>query len=805
MRKFLCTLIVGICISTFTGKANELVDDMGTITGRIIDKKTSEPVSYASVALINENDTSIMTGVISNDKGIFELTDVPYGKYTVRVSFIGYKSTEVNDIEISRKNKKIELSSMELTEEMTSLDEVVIKEERLKGEEKIDRTVFTLNDDIRKTSTSGLDVLKHIPSVDVDFQENVRLEGRSDIQFYVDGVLRNKDFLAQLDPQMIDKVELLTNPGVKYDSDVSGIINIVLKKVKSFGVNGSVKIPVPHPQKIIVNPRANIEYGNQKIRVYAGDRLHLEKFEGSQKLITRLDESYNDPYRFEKFSNGINRWQNNYMNYGFDWFINGKTSLNFLGEWRNWRGITDDFLSKNSTYRQHVLSEYYETNTNSLTINDNHYFSLFFKRKLNKEGSELTAESYFNKQSGTSENNYTDTYFNSDDFTIIDNELFRNDITDNLKNTIEVKLDYSFFLKKIKNEAGIRSYTSWMDNNIKYNYSAENPLGDREDQFQYQERRQAAYYNVLGKFGKFQWQIGFRGEYSYIDINNTTTTDYFVFLPQFSVTRSLEKEQNVKFSFRKRINRPSINSLNPFETWTDSLHLKKGNPDLRPTIENSIELTYSKNFGNNFLSPKLYLRHIKNGIQDVSSTGDNGVTEIFQDNIGEEIEYGININTALQLIKRWRFNGNFSLYNKRIDSKQALSLEKYDQKLSYRLGITNIFILPKEFSLFAVSYYNSPNISYQREFSRDLLVIFGVEKKLSGKASIEMFYNPFIKNFTYTKVKTRSQGYYEEWEGMVDVHHIFSIEFSYNFSYGRKIKKINRSVEYEKEESGGAL
>ncbi len=178
---------------------------------------------------------------------------------------------------------------MKIQEDYKKLEEAVIVGQRLKGEEKIDRTVFTINDDVRKASTTALDALKHIPSVTVDFQNNVTLEGSSNIQFYVDGILRNKEYVAQIKPEQIDKVELITNPGVKYDADVSGVINILLKKEKRSGVSGSVKIPIPHPTKIVAEPSANIEYGNQKFRVYIGDQLHFERFHGKEIITTEVD------------------------------------------------------------------------------------------------------------------------------------------------------------------------------------------------------------------------------------------------------------------------------------------------------------------------------------------------------------------------------------------------------------------------------------------------------------------------------------------------------------------------------------
>src|SRR5665647_377691 len=330
----------------------------GSITGVIVDDSTTTPVSYASVALLNAADSSLLNGMITNDQGKFQFKDLPYGKYNLKVTFVGYKPVVIKNVEVSRQNKTIDLQNLKIREDYKKLEEAVIVGQRLKGEEKVDRTVFTINDDVRKASTTALDALKHIPSVTVDFQNNVSLEGSSNIQFYVDGILRNKEYVAQIKPDQIDKVELITNPGVKYDADVSGVINIILKKEKRSGVSGSVKIPIPHPTKIVAEPSANIEYGNQKFRIYIGDQLHFERFNGTEMITTKVDNGISAPYHFEKIGEGINRWQNNYMNYGADWFINDKTSLNFLGEWRTWKGVNDDYKSISQVYTDDVLTEY---------------------------------------------------------------------------------------------------------------------------------------------------------------------------------------------------------------------------------------------------------------------------------------------------------------------------------------------------------------------------------------------------------------------------------------------------------------
>jgi hypothetical protein len=170
------------------------------------------------------------------------------------------------------------------------------------------------------------------------------------------------------------------------------------------------------------------------------------------------------------------------------------------------------------------------------------------------------------------------------------------------------------------------------------------------------------------------------------------------------------------------------------------------------------------------------------------------------------MEYGVGINTALQLMKRWRFNANLDVFNRIYQTDRAVTGHAKEEMLSYRFNFSNIVTLPKDYTLFMFANYGSNNISYQREFSRDMLYIFGASKKFSDKFSADVFYNPFIKDFKYSKVITTTPGYFESWEGHVDAYQLFCFSLSYNFNRGNsKINKIDRAVEYERNEGKGGL
>ncbi len=798
---FLRTLLVLFCTIATKTYAVENESSTGVIAGKIVEEKTKAPAAYASVALLKASDSTLIAGVITNENGEFRFDNLPYGNYKLKATFVGFKTTTVNEINLSRQNKKIEINEMDLVEEATVLKDVVITGERLKGEEKIDRTVFTLNDQIVKTSQSGLDVLKQIPAVAVDFQNNVTLAGKSDIQFYVDGVLRDKNYVAQLDPKTIDKVEILTNPGVKYSSDISGVINIVLKKEKRTGFNGSITAVIPNPGKIVMEPNANLEWGNKKFRVFASDRLHYEKFHGTESLTTETSNTEN-PYLFERESKGINSWQNNYANCGVDWFISDKTSLSFLGEWERQESLKNNYFSLSQNYQNDQLTSYFKTNQDSKWTRNTGLYSLFLKQGLEQEGSEITAEANIYLQNEKGKDNYTDRYYDPEKLSELSDSITRGDFSNSQSNVATFKADYTFSMSKVKNETGIRISDQWMDND--FTNTLNDVTGETYEKFKYSEGRKAAYYNLTGKIKNISWQAGLRGEYSIIKIEDSTKVEYGALLPQVSLSRNFEKNQSLKITYRKKINRPFITDLNPFVTWTDSLHQRRGNPDLKPSYDNTVELAYSKNIGSNFISPKLYTTYTRNAIQDLTRI-ENGITVVTRDNIGEDLEYGAGLTAAVQFFKKWRINADMSLGDHIVKSNQGLALNDKAEKVTFRLNGSSSVELPLKFSVFAFAYYESPTISYQRESRRDLLILFGANKQLGDKAKINLIYNPFIKNFTYGAVETSAPGYRESWKGQVEASNLFIIEFTYNFNTGSKVNQINRNIDVEKGKNGGSF
>jgi hypothetical protein len=773
--------------------SNEPVPDRptGMILGTVADQVSNEPVAFATIALFNTNDTThVIKGVVTDGQGKFVINGIPMGNYDVKITYVGYNPVVIKDVTLNRGQREVVLPKTTLSENIAAINEVQIVQERLKGEDRIDKTIFTINDQVRNSSTSGLDLLKHIPAVSVDFQENVTLEGKSDILFYVDGIERNKDFVAQLDPKLIDKVEIITNPGVKYSADISGVINIVLVKEPRVGINGSLKMDVPHPTIVLFNPRGNLEYGTQHFRTFVGYRLHLEKF----NVQTLLQKSMNDaenPYYVEIKGDGENMWNNGSGNFGFDWFINETSSLNFYSELRHHNSREKGFSFNESIYMENQLTDYQVNNKSSINGGLSTFYSLFYKKKLNDKGNELTVEANYYDYDGGQESDFNYTEYDPANINLLLNNTSFTEDVDNNRSNGELKADYTYVSGKIKQEIGYRGYYQWMKNekNLSNHNGTEN--------FEYNEIRNTGYYSLTGNVKKITLQGGIRYENSIFQIPGEENINFDILLPQFKVSYKINDAQNLKISYRKQVYRPNIQDLNPFELFIDSTLVRRGNPEMKPAIDNKTELSYSLNFKNNYISPSAYFTYTKNGISEYSRV-ENNITVISQANILDRYEYGLSVNGAAQIFKFMRLNFYGAGFNRAIENDGLKN-----EKISWRTHLTGIYMLPKEFVAFTMFNYNSPNIGYQREYRRGLLFIVGVEKPLWKKAKISAFYNPFIKDFMYSQVSTVYGNTTEDWEGNLDIRNVFAIEFTYTFNYGKKIHKINRSTEYDKDGGGG--
>jgi len=760
---------------------------MSAIQGKIYDEKSLQPVPFANVSLYALNDSSLVSGAVSDDKGEFSIKDLKSDKYYLKISYMGYQNKMIDKIEISDKSK-IDVGNINLSPAEIALAEVNVVGDKLKGQEKVDRTVYAVPSQIKDMSNSGLDVLKHIPSVNVDLQENISLEGRSDIAFYVDGIQRDKNFVSQLNPASIDRVEIMTNPSSKYGADISGVIQVFLIKEKAYGISGNVSVDIPSPPTYIMSPGASLDYGYSNIRLYASERMHLEKFNGFQETNTIRNISGDDYQQINKGTGNFSMLNNN-VNYGMDWFINDKNALNFFGDISY-----NDFKFNNFKYNSQELINNTlvgKENIGQNVKNDgkSYYYSLFYKKKFENPEMELDMQAGYYNYSGR---DYQ--YFNHQLMDILTDEVTdqysREEIVNNKRKSVEYKADYTQNFKKSTFETGVKSYYQWIDD--------VQPLAsDINNNFVYDELRLAAYANYQHKFEKLSIQTGLRTEWAETNINDNATNNYICLLPQFSVIKQLKNSQNLKLNLRRRIYRPGIDDLNPFAVWSDSLHVRMGNPDLKPSYSNDIEFVYSKNFNSSMVSPKIYAKYKTGDFQNINQLNADQVIESVSQNIGKSWEYGLALNYALKINKWWMLNG-YARVSKAIIYKNEDPGQVLNDKISFQTDFNSIMTFFKTWNFMLMMNYRSPYISYQQTNYRDMLLLVGLEKELFKNGKLQVIYlPPYTRKFTFERYENEADGIYNSWKGGVNFDYLFAVQFSYSFRNGKKVKKLERSTEFD--------
>jgi outer membrane receptor protein involved in Fe transport len=789
--KILFTTMLILLISISTNAQNK-------IKGTIIDNENKSPLSYASITLHSLPDSASLKGMVSANDGSFLFNNISKGKYYCKVKFMGYHELTSNPLILDGQTGTMDMGQVIMEFESKNLKQIDIVGERLKGVEMVDRTVYTISEIAAKTAGNGTDILKRIPSVQVDLSNNISLQGSSNIIILVDGKERDQNFIAQLDPKTIDKVEISTNPSAKYDASITGVISIVLKKEKRLGISGNVDLEIPtNTDHYISSPSASIDYGYNKLRIYTSANSHFEGF----KMYKDFDRESGT----NKFTaDGAGRFYNHSttFHYGFDYFINDKNNFSFYANY-NPSVNSMDYLYQKYMYNNNQLSRYYTTGDNEKSNYKGQYYSVFYKKGFKNEGHEITTDIGFFASNTTNKNTYIDQYYQNDLTTPDGNASNRFEIIKPSRRSINTKIDYKLPINdKTTFEAGFQNYDQIIENGYS-GTSAEN------SNFKFKEIRNAGYAQLGRKIGKWNLRAGLRYELSLIYIDNSKNSEYDCILPNATIQFSPGKNQSFKLSYRRSIRRPGINELNPYTVMYDSMNISKGNPDLKPAYNDKFQLNYSKNVGSNFFGPELFFTRNTNMFQRVVKVNENNVLEMNTSNLGKGYEYGIGFSGTINATKWLLLNPYVRVYRQHIEGNKSGQESGYDIPVSnnsaWQTSMYAMAKLPKGFALWTYATYNSPTVSLQNTNYRDCLYVFGVEKTImkdKGKIGIN-WYEPFKTKFRFNRNVTENQFIYQDDDNFVRLSTLVSVKFTYHFNRGKEVKKLDRQKNSESDAKGG--
>ncbi len=746
-----------------------------SIKGQLKDQH-QQAVAFATVALRRLSDSTLITGTASNMDGEFSLESLTRGKYCLIVSAIGYNRVSVNIDLTDNFNAGIIL----LQEKAVALDEIVVVGERIKAKTEANKTTFFVNKKMYDVSDNGVDLLSYIPGVQVDLLKNISLEGSQHIIIQVDGKERDRNYLSQLNSDLIDKVEVISTPDSRYDADVTGVINIILKKDKKSGINGHIHAEVPTSESVYIFPDYSFNYNFKKLNLYTsydGSLSYLDIVENSNRTLRTPDgetELVSDQKLRQK------DWSHRF-HYGFDYFLNEKNQINFYAFYNPYSNELSGNVDLNVS-GDNTGDQYWSAQKKDYDINRSAFYSLYFKHLFSKPQREINVDlSYYNFKA---EN--TTTYL-SDQST---SGNFLQDQVNTVKpeqNSVILRIDYTSPVSdKLKFDSGVKVRSQLLKD-------------IQSPEFKYDETVFALYGTLTYTSSKYTFNAGLRAEESTSGLATSFNNKVFALMPNVTLSYKPAPKQNIKLAYSRSVYRPNIYELNPYTSLDDPYTIQSGNPELKPEFRQNLSLEYSKNIENSFVSFQLFYKKRANAINHYMFINESDMFETLIGNLGDINRYGIQISGTVKLHKAITVNPFFSFFNvsTRGNSLSTLYNIENRNKIAFESGLSAIVTFRHDISASLQFQYNSPQTDIQSLSFSDALYFVSIEKNFSQKFKVGiMSALPFSKSFTYQGSEVRGENFYSHSEGNVKLSVVpVWLKFTYQFNSGKKSEKINREKE----------
>ena len=717
------------------------------ISGLLLDSTTSQPIEFATAALMK--DGKIIEGADSDSKGRFVFSKVRPDTYDVRVTLMGFMTKTVENI-VATANVDLEIGTIKLTPSVQKLNEVTVTEQKSLFEEKADRMVYNAEKDISIKGGDATDVLKKIPSVAVDIEGNVQLRGSSNIKVLINGkpssiVARSvSDALKQIPADIIKQVEVITSPSAKYDAEgTAGIINIITKKNTLKGTNGSVS---PNFGQWNNWPNASINHRMKGISIAANGGFSNWRNKRNMQLLrsfTNADTTTNQSQ--VQWIKG--RGKNFYGTVNIDWDVD---SLNRIGAGLNYYNgkNTNGFDITFEESRFETLSQYFKRDMSRTYDWSGATINLDYTRLFKKPQKELNLLMMYSFEEEDSDywsdlrNREAAVYYREKSYNISNNRegTIQLDFSNPIDSVSKMELGSKMIFRQILSDYRISSALDGSDDF--------QDMPELANVFDYAQQVVSAY-AVYSRTPKKKWGInlGARYEHTFIQANFLNGTspfsnNYGNIIPSISLSRSLKKEQQVRFSYSQRIQRPQFYYLNPYVNQSDSKNLYGGNPYLKPELTHSIEANYSKSIKQTSINASFFLRKTNNAIEGINSVDSSGVmTQIFQ-NVAQNSAYGVNLSANTKISKQWSVNGSLNLFYSVLESAE---LKTRNEDWMYRINLNSTIDFGKGFKAQLFGFYNSSRVNLQGKYGGFGFYNIVVQKEVfKKKGSIGFGYdNPF--------------------------------------------------------------
>ncbi|MBL7724717.1 MAG: TonB-dependent receptor [Chitinophagaceae bacterium] len=717
----------------------------GSFYGKLIEAKSLKPIEYASVQLLqNRFDSAtkkrkdvVVAGMLTKTNGEFRLENIPaFGQYKLQVTVVGFKPYEQNvsfdlkpnggnngDMTTMMSALDKDLGNIKVDIEDKVLDNVTVTSSNPGLRLGIDRKVFNVDKNLVSAGGTAVDVMRNVPSINVDIDGNVTMRNNSP-QIFVDGRPTNMS-LDQIPADAIESVEIITNPSAKFDASggTAGILNVVLKKNKRVGYSGSIRTNLDSRGRLGFGGDINIRQDKVNFFVNANMNQRKSISTGTTDRTTLIGTPNTFLHQTDR---SISKGTFMFLRSGFDFFLDNRNTLSITGNigQGRFKPTSESDILIDSLYST-VTSSFSERLSNSNNKFNNAGAMLSFKHLFPKQGEELTADVTYNKSKNTNLNLVSTDYYKIPGNTFLSSFKQQQNGSGSNDNIV-IQTDYTKpITEKSKLEMGLRAQFRTVDN--RNDFFVVNSAGSLvydpllSVNYTSTDNIYAAYTTYSNQIKDFGYQLGLRVESSDYegilpDKDQAFNIKFPVSLfPSVFLTQKLKNNQDLQLNYSRKINRPNFFQLYPFTDYSDSLNISRGNPNLSPEFTNSLELSYQKTFKNkdNFIASAYYKNttDLITRYQEKEINASNGKDMLVNTYINASSSYvtGLELVSKNKMTKWWDMTTNLNLFTSKINLDDPTQPEQ-DQFASWFGKLNNTFKLPKNFSLQLSGEYQSKTI-----------------------------------------------------------------------------------------------
>ncbi|MDQ3192906.1 MAG: TonB-dependent receptor family protein [Bacteroidota bacterium] len=805
MKKFFLLLLSLFIFKGVLNAQQNKQEPSLSINGTIKDEQ-EKPVPYASVALYSSIDSVFITGTASDLEGKYTVSAIK-GNYFIKITFLSFEEKIIRNIDL--KDDGIKLGKIILKPSSVALEEFEIISEKSQMQLQLDKRVFNVGTDLSNKGGNAAEVLENVPSVSVDIDGNVGLRGSQNVRILIDGKpsgltgISSSDALRQLPANMIESVEIITNPSARYEAEGEvGIINIVLKKEKRSGLNGAFEANAGYPDNY--GGSFNINLRKKSINLFSSYGINYRKNPGngsSYRQFTTNDTTFS--YQNDRIHERTGLSQN--IRIGSDFFINESNTLTVSGLYKNSNGNNNTRLIYSDYNQYKELTQTVVRTDVENEIDHTIEAALTYLKTYSQKGRKWTVDMKFIQSDDTELSNITEK---------IDAELFqinqRSGNTEDEQNLL-FQTDYIHpFGKNGKFETGLRSTLRTISN--EYLVEEQNKEGDWfklmdfNNHFIYNENIHSGYTMAGTKIKKTSFQGGIRAEYSEITTKLVKTQvinsrNYLSLFPSAHISYELDSTNTLQLSYSRRLSRPRFRELLPFFTFSDSRNFYSGNPDLNPEFTNSFELGHLKYFEKGSVLSSMYYRYRTGVVERITIADSTGFTRFFPVNLSTQHAYGLEFNMNYKFNSWWQANGNFNFYRaitEGVYEQQSL----YSDTYTWTARASSKFSIKKKVDAQTSLNYRAPQETTQGKTKSMYSIDIGLSKTvLKGNGTLTLSARDLLNSRKRRSI-TYSEGYYAESEFQWMTRQIM-LSFNYRLNQKNSRNNSEKKGSYSSDDDSG--